>query len=45
MLRQIFLTNKYNKKGLEEIEREKDDTARMMMHSRRTQLADYVKKT
>ena len=40
MLRQIFLTNKYNKKALEE----QQDTSRLMGHSMRTQIADYIKK-
>ena len=41
MLRQIFLTNKYNKKALEE----QQDTSRLMGHSMKTQIADYIKKT
>ncbi len=40
MLRQIFLTNKYNKKELQE----QQDTSRLMGHSMRTQIADYIKK-
>ncbi len=40
MLRQIFLTNKYNKKALEE----QQDTSRLMGHSMKTQIADYIKK-
>ena len=38
-LRQIFLTSKYNKKALEE----QQDTSRLMGHSMKTQIADYVK--
>ncbi len=38
-LRQIFLTSKYNKKALEE----QQETSRLMGHSMKTQIADYVK--
>ena len=41
MLRQIFLTSKYNKKELEE----QQETSRLMGHSMKTQIADYIKKT
>ena len=39
-IRQSFLTNRYDKKALEE----DSDIARAMGHSRKTQQADYVKK-
>ena len=40
MLRQIFLTSKYDKKALQE----QQDTSRLMGHSITTQIADYIKK-